>query len=427
MMPRHRASWGAVITFGILVTCLPFEVQTARAEDLTDEQWAANQQVLDVAANAITGGKEDLELRTIPGFGSLAYDVPKLGIRLRWKGTPPSEVTTAIAAAEAQGVLVTLVPTARTLNDALNAQTALADQLDADGQMTSGYIVDIAEEGNLLAVSGDVAPAGEDATESSRAADGSDPAAYAAELTEQVGMPVSIISEEAPESLSRQNDASPWMGGAATKAPTFCSSSFAWQRGTTYYLSTAWHCPGGPGSTVTDGAGQKIGENFFSNNDVNKSYDIKAIKVTSGSARGRIYDLGWSSSVSKAIGGSGSSYYGKKACTSGATSGSHCGMLIFATNSIATYGTQRVVGLHRARYSSNNVAVAKGDSGGPVFSSYNGSYVKLAAVGIISGGYGTVPCGSTINPNTTTTCYKEVMYQPIKPFRDQFGATLMTS
>ena len=120
-----------------------------------------------------------------------------------------------------------------------------------------------------------------------------------------------------------------------------------------------------------------------------------------------------SSGYAKLVGGTAASYQNYRFCTSGANSGIHCGIAVNNPNTTVNYGYGYIAPLVRGKASSG-VASVGGDSGGPVIGPYNGAYVKMSAVGIISGGTDTTSCPATaVYPGTlpgtsTKQCFQSV-------------------
>lgn len=394
---------------------------------LTDDQWLANQTAMDNVAAQITDGKDANESSTIQGFSSLDYDVPNKTLNLYWQGTPPQSVRDSIAQASQSGVRVNTLSAQRSLSASLDAQQRLSSNMEnaSDSNDTSNSI-DIRSDGSGLDLVTE-----EDPSTASGFPDDMSEVAYEHELTDAAGIPVDVkLSDAEFSNTSRQNDSSPFYAGAGLETPNggYCSSGFAASRGsgssTTYYLFTAYHCGSGTfmdRSLETIGSAGPLGP-------PQRSYDVSAIKIKSGaSSGGYTYDGPWGSgSFSKAVGGRGSANKGKRFCTSGANSGVHCSIQVYATNSRVHYASGQIVfGLTKASTKASGIAVAQGDSGGPVFGPYAGGWTKVQAVGIISGGSSGTSCPSLASPGAT--CFKNVFFQPVSTFLTQYSATLRTN
>ncbi|MFF2078371.1 hypothetical protein ACFVXG_26895 [Kitasatospora sp. NPDC058162] len=104
-------------------------------------------------------------------------------------------------------------------------------------------------------------------------------------------------------------------------------------------------------------------------------------------------------------------------------SGVHCGLKAtqteFATSVEGTWHTDLDVA---ERTDGNTIAVAQGDSGGPVFASVTGGEDMQARGVIVAGGGQKVICSPVANGRPY--CYDTLLYTPISPVIDKFGLSL---
>jgi hypothetical protein len=231
--------------------------------------------------------------------------------------------------------------------------------------------------------------------------------------------------------INRQNDACPYNGGGWFN-PTRCSTGWSVERRNQAsglrqrWLLTAGHC-GNNGLTVLDGGGATIGT-------VEGDADNRDTMLIKTRAAGRIFVGGWNSPTTKPVRQAAGNHVNTLVCTSGAMSGQHCDIRVSAVNQTVNMmdnaGQVRpVFPMVIASSDTGTVAVAGGDSGGPVAaqdSSVGGGIMNVYAAGTISGGAGVVPCpaGSTARPGAT--CYRQVIYAPLVESLAFYGVGLMT-
>lgn len=187
-------------------------------------------------------------------------------------------------------------------------------------------------------------------------------------------------------------------------------------------MLTAYHCGAG---TYSDRAEEVLGTTG-SLGSAARAADVAGIAVKSGASSGnKVYDGAWNNAdnYAKSVANKGAARKGKRFCTSGANSGVHCALSVYTTNSRVKYASGQIVfGIVKAQRLSSGIAVAQGDSGGPVFGPHAGSWVKVQAVGLISGGATSVTCPSLAVSGVR--CFKKVYFQPVNAALDIFGAQL---
>ncbi|HEX8347888.1 MAG TPA: hypothetical protein VF657_24615, partial [Actinoplanes sp.] len=144
----------------------------------------------------------------------------------------------------------------------------------------------------------------------------------------------------------RDNDTSPFYGGARINAPAgMCSSGFPWYSGATSYMVTAGHCApnGGSVSTPAQSMGSVTASSRENRNPgVGTVYltgqttyrgDLALVQMATGRASGtRIFRGGVGSSTSAAIDSmwSRSPANGDQYCTGGRTTGEQCGWVVIS-------------------------------------------------------------------------------------------------
>ncbi|MGN5378903.1 S1 family peptidase [Streptomyces lasalocidi] len=235
---------------------------------------------------------------------------------------------------------------------------------------------------------------------------------------------------------SRQEDGSPWQGGAAVRNPGggICSSSFAVKTSTGQYeMSTAYHCDGRGGTWHTYRGGRLIGTTDTAQRLA--SDDALGISLPSGRSAGRLYDgpASETDGYSKPVSGWGHNNVGDYVCTDGANSGVHCGVQIAKTdigvtgeNGVYRPATDLAYATSRTR---DGIAAVNGDSGGPVFAGVNNSTADEAR-GVITALDRTVKCPSSeyvLDSGVRTPwCLQGVYFVPIFQTLHDMKWTLVT-
>jgi len=393
---------------------------TAASAELTDDEVATIQSRMDYYADLIVG---DAEVASLSWYVDLIYDLE--GQTMDLYTTKAWTNNTITQPASGEGISIRNIIKPRSLSSLLAAQRTLSDQLEADGSIEGANTISI---GTIADVQGLTVEAGDQeldqAAFSARETSHQDPVvAYEQELTVKVGVPVDIVlsdNNEAPDTASRQNDSSPFYGGLGLTTPNngYCSGAFGARRTagsvTSYYMISAWHCGSG---TYKDRAGEVIGSTGTVGAGPAKEADVIAIKVKSGASSGtRVFDGAWnnSSNYSKPVSSKGRATKGKRFCSSGANSGVHCALKVTGTNVRVKYPSGQVVfGQVLAEQVKTGIALAQGDSGGPVFGPHAGAWAKVQAIGVISGGTRTMTCPSLAAASTKTKCFKKIYFQPI--------------
>ncbi|MEV7189373.1 hypothetical protein [Kitasatospora sp. NPDC093102] len=414
MRTSRTAVVGALLA---LLTAVPARAATAppalgthRTVGVVAPEVLWRQVVLDRLADAALGVPEHRRAQ-VPGYAGHVVDPQEGRLTLYWHGDVPERVTDLLAHTP-PGVTATVrrAPyTLRQLREARDRLVAAAVRGDAGAVWNSAGPT---ADGTGLVVGYTPGTARRDGVRAREQV-----AARAAELA---GVPVDAAPAAAPTATAtRHSDANPWSAGAELTSPAnaFCSSGFGAWRGKTAVLLTAAHC--GTSGTYKTGAGAVIG----SVSDADTALDVAVINVN-GTPSGRFYDGAWNnaSGYSKRTFGAGHNNVGGLVCDSGAMSGVHCGLKItkteYAANVEGTWHTDMDIA---ERTDDSTIAVAQGDSGGPVFASINGGEDMQARGIAVAGGGNKIVCGDTA---IRTTCYDTLLYTPISPVVDKFGLSI---
>ncbi|MER7759672.1 hypothetical protein [Streptomyces sp. NPDC097619] len=385
------------------------------------------QHVLDELANRITLNKAEDRRHELPGFAGLVVDPDDGVLRLYWKGVVPRKVRSVAASAPA-GTRVEFLPARHSAAEVVAGREKIVTATKAGRRVLAGdadwHTLTVAPDGSGLPLAYE--PEQGLSTQRTRATS----AALETSAEQVTGVSVSVSTEPRPQATGRQNDTSPWWGGAAiisSVKPMGCSTAFAVRLKTGRPgLLTAAHC--GDWGGFTDPTGEIVGGVGAAKLD--RDTTVIDVGTTSGTVAGRYYDGPWTTSDSKSIVRADYNNNGDYVCTSGAMSGVHCNLRIYADNSYVHLDNGQFVSpvIKAARTDMSNVSHALGDSGGPVVTTADGTYgPRMAARGIISAGIGgPVVCvpGETRNPSTR--CFGEVGYVAIRRVLADFELTLVT-
>lgn len=399
--PRlHRHRKAAVLVAG-LVAASSLSYATASAEPggeppQPDATAPAGDASTDVAAWATSHWEED-------GYGKVVVDEDNATVRIFWKGEPPADV------AERDGEIV----------DGVTVELVSSTYSDEDLSVVGREVLN--DNGDTVIythpnedLSGLVVAVDETATASARAK------VAAPNIAAQTDVPVKVIEDEPWEDATRWNDSAPWQGGSILNfSGNGCSSAFtAVKPNGTGRLISAAHC-GSKGGVVRDGAGQRIG--VVSNRA--RAYDALLVDPDAGTI-GKVFGGPWNAGPGHSryqhwVGGAAAPAQGQRVCTSGAVSGEHCKLRIRRTG----VWKKCAGGANCQGFISKNtvgrVAMAVGDSGGPVY--IKRSDGRVGARGVISKGSKWVTCGSTA---TSTTCYNKVFSIGIHKIERRFGISI---
>ncbi|GII96741.1 hypothetical protein [Sinosporangium siamense] len=240
---------------------------------------------------------------------------------------------------------------------------------------------------------------------------------------------VTVETGVSPKLAVRWNDSPPWWGGAAWRNSATgggCSTGFAVRVGTVTGIATAGHC-GALGQVATDPTGEVIGP-FAGDNDSQDSAWIRT------NAAGRVYNNptpATSPEFSNPVIGPLSSFVGLWICTSGAYSGTRCGIQVRQV-SVAIWVGYWINNTVRAEKVDLTNAIGQGDSGGtvevvdPVSSPaypVPASRVHVAGVNTAIDTSTAVPCTGYVL--TGRTCAWRMYYAPWKNFLKYAGITVI--
>ncbi|TDC02076.1 hypothetical protein E1091_01575 [Micromonospora fluostatini] len=355
-------------------------------EALFDEQTRLNDSVDAIQTAAATAGDT--------GYASAIVDPTARAVQLFWRGTPSAAVQAAITT-QRQNVPISLGSTAH--NEA--TLVAEAERIGASSTRFAGAAP--APNGSGVVVTwleGQIDPATAEATVAGSP------------------VPVSFSTQTEiapPQPTSRQNDASPYKGGARVSGiDDECSTAFGVNTNTHgSALLFAAHC-GNHGETIRDGGGQVVGT-------VAKVSTGMDTSVIVASSQGRVWDGGPQSNYHKAVAKAQPTRVSNYICTSGAFSGTRCGGKITQIN--FTSGSLNRVSIWE--HPGRQAMYGHGDSGGPVYATTSNN--KVVAQGIISAGAGgrNAPCVGEATP----PCYWRGYIADIMLTLQNKGATIKTA
>ena len=198
-------------------------------------------------------------------------------------------------------------------------------------------------------------------------------------------------------------------------------------------LLTARHCTLPEGSTtqgtsgsVADGGNSALGTWSSAANRNSSAHDATLITPTSGQVGASVYNGGVTSATSvKVTGVSAGPSVGGYVFDSGAMSGAH--VLKVLQTGVSTTSSGVTISVTLASAVDGGLAVARGDSGGPVIYASTTSTTSGAGTGVVVSGLSssvyTCPGGLAVtDPNIK--CYHQVMYSPLQAVLTALGATL---
>ncbi|MBY8872020.1 S1 family peptidase [Micromonospora sp. PLK6-60] len=207
------------------------------------------------------------------------------------------------------------------------------------------------------------------------------------------------IPGSAADGDGRDNDTSPFYGGAKTVSPKGCTSGFSWRNGTAHMMLTAGHCAPSGGDLSTPSA--RIGyitPSSRENWNVGKGTvyltgsstyrgDLALSNVDSGKATSAVIYRGGPGSYSSAYVAemwSRSPVAGDKYCVGGRVTGEKCGWTVYAKGYNFKWSTGEIArNMVRSYYRNDGVCTIGGDSGGPVYTVRSDG--RVAAKGIHHG------------------------------------------
>lgn len=230
---------------------------------------------------------------------------------------------------------------------------------------------------------------------------------------------------------SRQDDSTPWLGGSqVSMAGRWCSSGYPVKMNGTgnEYLTTAFHCIDGAGSTgsVKDGAGDPLGVWKNQSSWNRKSYDATLIKPSSGVVGSQVYRGNAWSTLNVGLSAAATSTVGDWVCINGANSGAHCLVEVLAKNEgfYGIDGTPLAGHVRAGHVDAGATAAVSGDSGGPIYQLKGSSYYGLGTIS--QGVSGTkVTCNSAqIAHPSGVSCFRQIVYKSLTGLLSSLDASL---
>ncbi|MGX7826437.1 hypothetical protein ACTG9Q_15225 [Actinokineospora sp. 24-640] len=381
---RRIFAGGAAALAAAGLAIVPAHAHSVVAEDAQPGGFATAEQLwtYQTRMNSLAARVESL---TEPGYSGVIADPGARRLRVFWKGSAPTALR-ALAAQAPADIPVDITP-ARFTRDELLAATARAAKSKsftsigpaADG---SGLVAGLAEGASAAA-------------------------------TTVGAVPVTITPGVSPKPfVGRQADSSPYWGGGRWRIGRGgCSTGFGVvHKGTTKVLS-AGHC-GANGQTAIDGDGDPMGQVSGDNN----ARDTLLIHAP---AQGKVFIGDWTSARWSDVGGKQASYPGNRICTSGASSGLHCDILVTGIDKVIDIGYQ-VGPVVAAEHNTRQCAAAPGDSGGPVIS-FRADHKVDARGTIVAGNDDQTRC-----PGSNPTGSYQVWYVDITKSLPLYDAALLT-
>ncbi|MFF1511624.1 hypothetical protein [Streptomyces sp. NPDC058326] len=358
------------------------------------------------------------ELGAARGFTRQETDYPGRAITVLWKGTPPADVT-AYAASRPYGVTVTIrtgakysraeAEAARTrlLNHPAGARLGITwSELNADG---SGVTVGVAAR--------------------TRAAVDPLPALRDAARIPDVALRLGVEPIKGDALFSRGNDAPPWKGGIrTTNTDGLCSTGFAVLAGSTGKLLSASHCDYPGNLAVRDGAGQTIAPGGSSVATIHGIDSMLIDPSDSPATTPKIFRGSHTTTSTSLVKSWYSNWPGDPVCSSGASTGEHCGTVYDDSDVYVDDYTGARIGVIQVAAPSGQIMGGQGDSGGPMFKKVTGG-VQARGILIsadITAGSMTQSCGSVAPDANGIWCSRWVNYVPISTILNTWGVSLET-
>ncbi|MDZ7577768.1 MAG: hypothetical protein U0904_06295 [Candidatus Nanopelagicales bacterium] len=375
----------------------------------------------------ILGPAYSLDFKGPEGFGGVWLDPDVGSVTFAWKGEPGRRVARKLARPP-KGVSVTVTSAAYTQAELDVATGKLWERCGKLRRSTGWSLVESSPsqtgsglDAEVVAVSG----ADQDGLKSTRGV-----------FSKAVGVPVTVTKGERVTLAQgpRWKPDQPWRSGAALLTPLgrLCSSGVAGKdKGGRNVFITAEHCgevKGGKYYAMDGNNPPKKGSKFGEVWDVLPKHDTALVGAT-GKVTALIYTGDWNAPKSKykVVGSAGDSQVGDYVCTSGANSGVHCKLKVTKTKTCAASKGKIPFCPWVKAVASSGIAVAEGDSGGPVFMGPGKKKQedKRQVRGTISGGrdFYACPSGSVAIPGNL--CSSRVYFAPIKKALSDFKVTLV--
>lgn len=351
------------------------------------------------------------ELGAERGFAGLRTDYETRSVTLRWKGPVPADVKRLAARLN-----VTLKVMGGAAYSRLELEEGRDAVLNAPIARRLGIVTtDLNDDasGFQIGMSGATAPSKRDMAELRRISGVS-------KITARVAV-------EMPKGYAtRSNDSSPWKGGARIETiGGGCSSGFAVLVGSSGRLLSARHCDTSGNGSIKDGGGTTIASGGSSVAVIGRIDSMLIDPSASPATTPRIYRSTYSSSSTSAVKNWYSNWPGDPVCTSGASTGEHCGTVYDDGDTVSLNGYN--INVIQVRAPSGSIMGGQGDSGGAMFKKVTGG---VQARGILLGpdtDYSqTTSCG-TVDPEVGTIyCSRYINYVPISTILNTWGVRLET-
>lgn len=223
------------------------------------------------------------------------------------------------------------------------------------------------------------------------------------------------------------NDSAPFYAGGYMKSgpisepgiTPLCSSGFAVRLNGVNRVTTARHCRPDKGTWQSRDGSNVYGNIVFTSNQF-------AAMALEGAGRGRVFNGAWYNANTPwvPVKGFQDVSVGDFICTNGGNSNVHCDIKVVSLSNLYPEYDGTYFYSIRGLQINGRIAVAGGDSGGPVLVPVSDGF---RAVGMIQGGGSEDQrisnCGSR---RDATACYKDVYFTSMRSITQAFGATLLT-
>lgn len=233
-----------------------------------------------------------------------------------------------------------------------------------------------------------------------------------------------VFGARAAQGYSRTNDAAPWRGGARIRTSLgSCTSGFAVIKSGTGRLLSARHCDPEANSVVRDGVGELISAGGTAVSAIASTDSLLIDPAASPATIARIYRGAYNSSSYSTVKNWYSNWPGDPVCTSGASTGEHCGNVYDDSENIYFNGVW--VNVIQVSAPAGSIMGGQGDSGGAMFKKLsNGVQARGILLGPDVAFAQTRVCG-TVNPDAGAIwCSRYINYVPISTILNTWGASL---
>lgn len=325
-----------------------------------------------------------------PAAGTV-FDVPNQTLVVYWRGDVPTALVELGGAAEADGYRLDIKPAVHSAAELSVAAMELAELAGSP----SGLSVEMSYDGSGLVVR---YPGLDGAVDFPATADVR--SAIDEIASRGVNVRVEPSGDEVPTFASRDDDNSPYWGGALTNdGSALCTNAFGMQAGATYqYMLTAAHCGSFlDGKSIYNGQGTYMGYTDYLHELFDLSgYDLGLIRLKPGAAStSRFYATPPAPApgfASRLVVGydAGGILTGVNAnyCTSGAALGVHCNVYAQNQQVVCVAGVRCIYAVIVNSNSTSVPVICRGDSGGPIYFHQSGmGSNNVTAAGVVSGAY----------------------------------------